>query len=339
MAVMGKMRVYCHDCSEAVAVNSRSPSESLRAAGWHRANDQTYCPLCAMLRGLSDPDPAQPAAPALAAQGSGLAAGAPGSAVKTDGRDIGRDVDEIKVKVSPNAASAPAVTEIYLPAARRHALMWFSPIAIALLALASWLASLVLKYGHVPNVAGSLWLGGSALASAFTTRLALRGAKCRVTADDSGLVVHNLRNDLRVNWADVAGLDVTRDTYGLPELPNQSPTFIAKVTLRDGSAHLIDATRRSGWRRSSAKRREAVAQCVESLRSLSPDASMRAAPASEIEPFRQVSPPTFLFLGVFIITSLVAIACSPTRLHALTPVLWASVLLIAGVVSAIRNPS
>jgi hypothetical protein len=161
---------------------------------------------------------------------------------------------------------------IYLPAARRFAAVIFLLATLVVGYFAVWLGVLVLEQGHFPTAAGgpvaALFIGGLALLAAYTARLAVRGARCRVTADASGIVVHNLKDDLRFAWSQIEGFDVATDSWGMWGSLKPNPYVVARIVARDGSPAFIEATRLGGvvWRR--RRRREEVAGCVAQLERL-----------------------------------------------------------------------
>jgi hypothetical protein len=180
--------------------------------------------------------------------------------------------------------------EVYFARARAQIVVWGSLGTLTLFAFAAWLTSLVLGQTHMPTAAGHviapLFIGGLVLTGLYTARLTLRGASCSVKADDTGIFVHNPKNDFRIAWSDIVKFDVATDTAGALAAAAVNPMLlticvnpwqVGRVTLRDGSCHFIEATRRSGavWRRKT--REEEVAQCLARLEARRPEAP-RPAP-------------------------------------------------------------
>jgi hypothetical protein len=57
----------------------------------------------------------------------------------------------------------------------------------------------------------ALFIGGVTLLGAYAVRAALRAAKSGVAVNDWGITVHNVTNDIRIAWPDIAQFDTMSD--------------------------------------------------------------------------------------------------------------------------------
>jgi hypothetical protein len=186
------------------------------------------------------------------------------------------------------AEDQPDDSDVYIPVARLRSAFYCSLAALICFSCAGALANFVSHQTHLPSRAGgpvaALCVTGLALLGVYAARAALRGARSGVTVDPRGITIHNPTNDLRIPWSDITRFETTKDTGGT-RAGEAIPYTVARVVLRDGSSHMIEATRLAGaiWGRHPTDK---VQQCVVRLNSLLEDATARGAssPAASLTP-------------------------------------------------------
>jgi hypothetical protein len=164
-----------------------------------------------------------------------------------------RTHDGVKLTTSVEAQTLPQ--QIYDPRSRLHNSILCAGLPLTFFAAAIWFTDLAvagpgLKSGAGVTVGFILFIALFVVLGAYSTRVTWRATKCGVDADRDGITIHNLTNDIRIAWDDVASFDVTLDDgggfrgpYGIR--PNPSP--VARVKLLDGTSHMMHGIRYSRW--------------------------------------------------------------------------------------------
>jgi hypothetical protein len=177
------------------------------------------------------------------------------------------------------AEDQPDDHDVYIPVARLRSAFDCSLAALVCFSCAGALASFVSHQTRLPSKAGgpvaALCVTGLALLGLYAARAALRGARSGVAVDRTGIAIHNPTNDHRIPWSDITRFETAKDTGGT-RAGQAVPYTVARVVLRDGSSHMIEATRLAGviWSRHPT---EKVEQCVARLNSLLEEETARGA--------------------------------------------------------------